>query len=525
MENLKQLLSRFLLFWAGLKSWQKASLFAAVFLVVGLLGMMIFWAGRTVYVPLFSGLEMTDQAAIVTYLRENKIPYQLNPAAAAILLPRNQVDEARLSLAQEGLPKGGGVGFEIFDQSKMGMSEFQQRINYVRALEGELQRTIARMDVVDDVVVNLVLPRQQLFLEQQQPSTASVLVGLKPGAQLGLSQIKAILHLVSRSVDGLQPENVTVVDTAGRVLSDMVADEMIIYSPDGSNSVTSVQRELERQREKELARDVRVMLERPFGQGNVVVSIKVDLNFDKRTNTSREFYPDQETRQGVPVSRQTMEESYTGQQQPTGGQPGTQTNIPGYSVNEQNTESEYNKTETTTNYEITSRESSEVITPGGIKRLTAAVLVDDALSKLSEEDLADVRELTAHAIGYDDARGDKVVVKAMRFSTVLADSLAAELQKDRLLRVITGSVIALAVLTGVGLTGYWWWRRRKARLALDTVQKESKHVPTIQEMLMSPDLLAFQGEMAVLEEQLKAYARNNPSEVANLVNEWLSPEA
>jgi flagellar M-ring protein FliF len=113
----------------------------------------------------------------------------------------------------------------------------------------------------------------------------------------------------------------------------------------------------------------------------------------------------------------------------------------------------------------------------------------------------------------------------MRFSTALADALAAELQKDRLLRVITGSVIALAVLTGAGLTGYWWWRRRKARLALDTVQKESKHVPTIQEMLMSPDLLAFQGEMAVLEEQLKAYARNNPSEVANLVNEWISSEA
>jgi flagellar M-ring protein FliF len=216
------------------------------------------------------------------------------------------------------------------------------------------------------------------------------------------------------------------------------------------------------------------------------------------------------------------EESYTGEQQPPGGQPGTSTNIPGYAVNTQNVNSQYDKSENTVNYEITTRESTETVTPGGVKRLTASVMID---GELSEAELTDLREVVSNSIGLDEARGDRVVVKSMRFSTALADALAAELQKDRLLRVITGSVIALAVLTGAGLTGYWWWRRRKARLALDTVQKESKHVPTIQEMLMSPDLLAFQGEMAVLEEQLKAYARNNPSEVANLVNEWISSEA
>ncbi|MDR1378961.1 MAG: flagellar M-ring protein FliF [Synergistaceae bacterium] len=522
MENLKQLLSRFFFFWAGLKTWQKASLFGAAFVVVSLLGMMIFWAGRTTYVPLFSGLEITDQSAIVAYLRDNKIPYRLESAANAILLPRDQVDDTRLSLAQEGLPKGGGVGFEIFDQSKMGMSEFQQRVSYVRALEGELQRTIGRMDVVDSAIVNLVLPKQQLFLEQQQPSTASVLVRLRPGTQLGLSQIKAILHLVSRSVDGLQPENVTLADTTGRILSDMVADEMILYSPDGSNTITSVQRELERQREKELALNARLILERAFGPGRVVVSVKVDLDFDKKTSTSKVFFPDGETRRGIPLSVQQTEESYLGRQQPPGGQPGTTSNIPGYAVNTQAMDNEYNKTETTTNYQTSTQESVETVTPGGIKRLTAAVLLD---GNLDEAELAMWRELTASAIGFNEARGDRVIVRSREFDKTWSDDLLAELRKERMWRLIVASIVALTVITCAGLTGYWWWRRRKARLALDSIQKESKHVPTIQEMLMSPDLLAFQGEMAVLEEQLKAYARNNPSEVANLVNEWISLEA
>ncbi|MDR1978423.1 MAG: flagellar M-ring protein FliF [Synergistaceae bacterium] len=521
MESLKQLVSRFLLFWAGLKSWQKASLFAAAFGVSSLLTLAIFWGARTAYEPLFAGLEVEDQSAIVTYLRENKIPYRLDPAANAILLPRDEVYEVRLSLAQEGLPKGGSTGFEIFDESKMGMSEFQQRISYVRALEGELQRTISQMDVVESARVSVVIPKQQLFLEQKEPSTASVMVRLKPGAQMGPNQVKAIIHLVSRSVDGLQPDSVTVVDTMGRILSDMVADDMIIYPPDGRSGITSVQRELERQREKELETKARIMLERVFGPGSVVVRVKVDLDFDRKTNSSREYYPNAETGQGVPRSRQQTEENYTGQQQPPGGAPGTTTNIPGYAVNTQNVNSEYNKTEATTNYEITTRESSEIVTPGGVRRLTASVLVD---GELNDAQLLELREITSSAIGYSEMRGDSLVVKSMKFSTALADALTEELRKDRLLRVAVGSFVALLVILCVGLTGYWWVRRRKARSALDAMQKESKHVPTIQEMLTSPDLLAFQGEMAVLEEQLKTYARNNPSEVANLVNEWISTD-
>jgi flagellar M-ring protein FliF len=379
------------------------------------------------------------------------------------------------------------------------------------------------MDAVDFAKVSIVIPEQRLFLAQQQPSTASVLLRLKPGAELGPLQIKAIVHLVSRSVDGLLPDNVTVVDTTGRVLSDVLGDDpWLLYPAGSSNTVTSIQRELERQHEKELEHKARLMLEQVFGPGRVVVRVKVDLDFDKRTSSSKIFQPNPDTGQGVIRSQQSTEETYTGQQTPPGGAPGTTTNIPGYAVNTQTAQSDYSRTDTTTNREITTLESNQVVTPGGIRRLTASVLVD---GELDETRLAELKEVVSSAIGYSEARGDSLVVKSMKFSTALADAMAEQVRQERMLRIVMGSIIAVAILTAAALTGLWWYRRRKERLALEALQKEAKRVPTIQEMLTSPDLLAFQGEMAVLEEQLKAYARNNPNEVANLVNEWISSDS
>ena len=216
MDSLKRWFAAFILFWVSLKLWQRISLFLAAFLVVAAILLLVLWGGRTSYEPLFAGLEVEDQAAIVSYLRENKIPYRLDPSANAILMPRGQVYETRLSLAQEGLPRGGSKGFELFDNTSMGLSEFQQRITYVRAIEGELERTIAQMDAVDTARVSVVIPEQRLFLEQQKPSTASVLLRLRPGTTLGQNQVKSIIHLVSHSVDGLQPEDVTVEVEIGR---------------------------------------------------------------------------------------------------------------------------------------------------------------------------------------------------------------------------------------------------------------------------------------------------------------------
>ncbi|MCL2010202.1 MAG: flagellar M-ring protein FliF [Synergistaceae bacterium] len=522
MENLRQLRSRFLSFWASLKLWQRVSVFAAAFLVLSLLILAVVWSRRTSYEPLFVRLDMEDQAAIVSYLRENRVPYQLNPVAGAILVPKEQVHEARLALAQEGIPKGAGRGFELFDDNRMGSSEFDKQVAYIRAVEGELQRTISQMDVVDSARVRIVVPRPQLFLERREPSQASVLVRLKSGARLNPNQVKAIVFLVSRSVEGLQPEGVTVVDTSGRVLSDMISDDWLIYSVDGQSGVTSVQRQLERQLESELINKVRIMLERVFGVGSVQAEVKVELDFDKKESSLREFFPDPETGQGVIRSRESEEEDYEGTGANIPNAPGTTTNIPGYDINRgQNVQSTYNRARNTQNMEITTRQTNETATPGTIKRLTASVVVN---RELNESELLNIRNLTAAAIGYNEVRGDSIVVNAMKFDDSFARELLEELRKERLARLVAGIFIAVLALVGAVLVIAWWQRRRRARLALSGISDESKRIPTIQEMLTSPDLLAFQGEMAVLEEQLKAYARNNPGEVANLINEWISSD-
>ena len=524
MDTIRRWFAAFLGFWASLKLWQRASLFLSTFFVLAAIGLMIFVAGRTNYEPLFAGLDVSDQAAIVDYLKENNIPYRLDPSANAILLPNSSVYETRLSLAQQGLPRGGSTGFELFDDAKMGMSEFQQKVAYGRAIEGELERTIARMDQVDSARVSVAIPEKTLYLREQQPTTASVLLRLRPGASLGPNHVKAIIHLVSHSVNGLKPEDVTVVDTGGHTLSDMVADSMFIYSQDGAvNSVTSLQRELERQQERELEAKARNMLEQVFGPGTAVVKVKLDLDFDRRSNSRVDYLPlGPDNPMGIPRSTEKGEETYSGTGQPLTGTPGTTTNIPGYAVNTQNVNSDYSKSNATTNYEITTHKSDQVVTPGGIRRLSASVLVD--AENLDDEGLRTLREIVSGAIGFNEARGDSLVVRAMKFSTAFADAMAAEMRQERVMRYASGSVAALVMLGLLTALILWRLRKRRARMAVMEATEEGRKVPTIQEMLTSPDLLAFQGELAVIEEQLKAYAKNNPGEVANLVNEWLASD-
>ena len=295
-----------------------------------------------------------------------------------------------------------------------------------------------------------------------------------------------------------------------------------MYNPDGSNAVTSVQRELERQHERELENKVRIMLEQVFGPGTAVVRVRIDLDFDKKTNSYVEYSPNPETGTGVPRSNQRQEESYTGQGNPVNGNPGTTTNIPGYAINTNTVESEYNRSDSTTNYEITTRKGDQIVTPGGVRRLSASVLIDDKYNEITEERLESLEAVISSAIGFNKDRGDSLVVRAMRFSTAFADSMAEELRQERMWRIIYGSIAAVIVLLILGIAFYVWLRMKRAKLAIQEIEAEGKKVPTIQEMLTSPDLLAFQGEMAVLEEQLKAYAKSHPDEIATLVNEWLS---
>ncbi len=520
MERFSDAKEKLALFWSSLLKWQKFTLVGvtgAVFL--GMVAVVAL-SGRESWEPLFSGLEIRDEASIAAYLKENKIPYKLDPAANAILLPKDRVYEVRLELAREGLPKGGVKGYEIFDDSKMGMSEFQQKIAYVRALEGELARTVVQIDAVEYARINIVLPQPQLFLEQQQPATASVLIRLKKGTSINPEQIKAIVHLVSHSVEGLVPDDVSVVDTDGNVLSDMLEDDMFIYTDGTRRTVSSVQRELERQQEREMERKVRAMLERVFGPGSVVVRIKVDLDLDKKRNASKQFIPGP-TGKGVIRSQQNMEESYVGTGGPAGGAPGTTTNIPGYAIATDGAGSgEYNKAETTTNYEITTHESESVETPGSVRRLTASVLVD---GDLTEQQLEDIRALVAPAVGFSAERGDQIAIQSMKFSTTLADRMAEQLAAEQRQRMIVILAVLTILLVLLGIGSFLWYQKRRKQRLLDAARRtdDAKKVPSLQDLLMSPGMLEGQGEMAVLEEQIRNYALNNPEEFAAFIREWI----
>jgi flagellar M-ring protein FliF len=519
MEKLKQSMSKSLMLWGTLKEWQKWSILLAAGGIIVLLVAIVILGGAPSYTTLYSGLDGKDQAAIEAHLKEKNIPYRTEPKAKAISVPKNQVDDVRIALAEAGLVKGGTTGYEIFDEKVMGETDFDKKVKYMRALEGELARTIKRIDAVEDAKVLIVLPERRLFLEQQAPSSASVMLTLRPGYVVKNEQVKAVVNLVSNGVHGLSPENVTVVDALGTNLSNMINEEYFTFRAD-NGSVSSIQRELERQREREYESKVKSMLEKMYGIGKVVVGVKVDLNFDKLSSTFQEFIPG-ETGRGVIRSRQGMEETYTGTGTPPGGAPGTTTNIPGYAASANPIASEYNKTENTDNYEITSRLTKVDTTPGDTKRVTASVAID---GELGETEINKVKSLVSNVIGINMVRNDGIDVQSIKFSTDLADALAKIMERDRLASLITASVIGFVLLALSSLLAVLWWKKRRAMLAASSASQDARHIPTIQEMLTSPDMIATQGEISVLEEQIKAYARSNPKEIANLVNEWLSED-
>src|SRR5579862_8149411 len=209
--------------WGNMGRVQKISVGVILLVAIVSLAVFVITSSRPSYVTVFSNLNDQDASAIVTKLKQSKVPYETADGGKTIKVPREQADDVRLSVAAAGLPASGAVGYEIFDKTNFSTTDFNNKVNLQRALEGELDRTISRLDGVQSATVHLVMPEQALFQQQQQPTTASVALQLKPGVNLTNDQTKAITKLVSSSVQGLKPENVTVVDQNGTVLTDLLA--------------------------------------------------------------------------------------------------------------------------------------------------------------------------------------------------------------------------------------------------------------------------------------------------------------
>ncbi|KUK59040.1 MAG: Flagellar M-ring protein [Synergistales bacterium 53_16] len=511
MDQIKELAKRFTEFLNGLEKRRRWTLLGVVVVLLGFFGGVIFLAGRTSYVPLFSGLDTEDQAAIVEMLKEKGVEYRLEPSAAAVLVPESRVHELRLNMASDGLPKGGAVGFEIFDNTKMGMTDFEQRVAYVRALEGELARTIRQMDAVEGARVSVVLPKPKLFLKEEQPASASILLKLKPGREMTAEQVRAVMNLTASSVEGLSPEHVSVVDTRGRLLSEMVEEEFFIFR--GANGgVSSLQRELERQHEHDLEKRVRNMLTAIFGPGNAVVRVQVELDFTRLNRSRRQFVP-MENGRGVVRSSQATEETWSGQSA-AGQGVGTAANIPGYAVQTATTGGgEYSKTEEITNYEISTIQEEISETPGSVKRMTASVVINGNEASVPVEELY---SSVAAALGLDENRGDRLTLSFMPFAVSAMEGFA---DFETAGAGIFGRLpwILAAAVAGGALIFLLWRRRAKRRRSPEEARLETEGTRP-----KAPDLFNVQkDEVELLEEQLGLYAQSNPEDVAAIILQWL----
>jgi flagellar M-ring protein FliF len=387
--------------------------------VAGLIALAL-WTQQPDMQVLFTNLNTEDAAEIVDKLKETKVPYETTGGGATVLVPSAQVHDLRLQLATQGLPHGGGVGYEIFDRTSIGMSEFVQKLNYRRALQGELARTIAQMPEVERARVHLAMPERRLFAKEQDKARASVILALRNGQELTKAQVQGVIHLVSSSVEGLQARDVTIVDGHGRLLSNAVTE-------DETAGLTNSQLEYQRNIEKDIETRIQTMLERIVGLNKAVVRVSGLVDFRKVETTEERYDPNSQ----VARSEQRGQEKASGANGIAGGIPGVQSNVPpGTDQEPAQTSSNNSLTKNeTVNYEI-SRTVSKIVEPVGvIKKLSVAVLVDGTYEVAQAGDSASADNAAAPAKKYlprseeDLKRIEDIVKKAMGFSTERQDQV------------------------------------------------------------------------------------------------------
>jgi flagellar M-ring protein FliF len=400
------------------ETWNNASVASRSGLIVGvvlILGMTLaaaWWLLHSRNGVLFADLEPGDAAAVVAELERMKVSYKLAGDGTRILVPQDDVHEIRLKLLGSGLPLSGGVGFELFDKAEFGMTEFAQRINFQRAMQGELTRTITSLKEVKFARVHLVMPEASLFQKDKISPSASITLFLKPGSRLERQQTEGIQRLVAASVPGLEASAVTIVDQYGKTLSAVSEGEK------GAETVTS---RLQKKKEVEayLTEKTARVLERTFGPGKAIVSIDVTLNFDQSKTTREEVIPGSGEIGGVVRKRESRFQQEKGKDKQKGG-------------GEVNTEVEYRL----------GRSVAQIVsTPGDIERLSVGVLVP---ASTSAQQLQQIEDLVAMAVGLDAQRGDAIAVHSATGEILPeqgAESINQPLSADAALPAATWSTV------------------------------------------------------------------------------------
>ncbi|PXY90801.1 flagellar basal-body MS-ring/collar protein FliF [Gilliamella apis] len=432
-----------------LKINRKMLLLIVGVIVIAISSISYLWLKDDNYGVLFSNLNDKDGGEIISQLDKLNIPYKFSSSGTTILIPQNQIYHTRLRIAQQGLPKGGAIGFELLDKESFGMSQFNEQINYQRALEGELSRTIAIISSVDDARVHLAMPKPSLFVRERKFPSASVALTLLPGRALSQGQIDAIIHLISSSVPELQADKVTIIDQKGNLLTGERYRD---------SNVNIAQLEYSERIENLVRERVEKIIIPILGQQNVKVQVNADIDFSRQESTSEIYDPNSDASNQTIRSKQQTENSQLASNNIIGGVPGALSNQPvptpsapidgeRDSKDKDDKQKMYHlQSNKTLNFEVNRQVVHSKIPEGRIKRLSVAVLVnykfisaDEVTSanednsekeavekwvKLDQEELTHIEALARQAMGFSDLRGDSLTVANLKFTDQIEDENA-----------------------------------------------------------------------------------------------------
>ncbi|WP_310632496.1 flagellar basal-body MS-ring/collar protein FliF [Paraburkholderia sp.] len=537
----------------------RAPLIVAVAVLIAVVAGLVLWSRAPDYKVLYSNLSDRDGGSIITALQAANVPYKLSDGGGAILVPSEQVNEMRLRLAQQGLPKNGSVGFELMDNQKFGISQFAEQVNYQRALEGELEQTIQSIQSVKSARVHLAIPKPSVFVREREAPSASVLVNLYPGRVLDEGQVAAITHMISSAVPDLPVRNVTVVDQDGNLLTQSAA----------SAGLDASQLKYVRQIEHDTQARIDAILAPLFGSGNARSQVSADVDFSKLEQTSENYGPNANPQQAS-IRSQQQNIATDMQQSGAGGVPGALSNQPpqpasapitapaGASGAAATTPISDHR-DTTTNYELDKTVRHFQQAPGDIKRLSVAVIVNyqqkvDATGHATmpprdAQKLAPGEQLVKDAMGYDTKRGDSVNVVNAAFQTDVDPNANLPWWRQPDMIALAKQIATWLGIGAVALFLYFVMVKPALRRAFPPPEPPAAAAPALagdaEPLLLDglPQVEKIEGtggvvesesELAALEsdkqkfernlEFARSIARQDPKIVATVVKSWVNDE-
>ena len=517
--------------WNGIPANRRMPiLVAAAVIVVALTAVVIATANKPKMDILFGGMQATEAAKVVEHLKSKKIRYELADQGRTVRVPSEEVDGLRLSLAEAGIPRAddtaGGSGFELFDKPSFGMPDFMQKANYNRAIQGELARTIRHMDDVEQARVMIVTPEQRLFQKDQKEAKASVFLLLKSGRTLGLNQIKAIQFLVSNSVEGLQPNRVSIVDSTGKSL---------VENDEGNSigALSNTQLAAKKAYEDYLRQKVQVMLDQTLGMNQSSVQIAADLNFDAVQQTSEQFDPKSQVINQETISNESTHSKTSATDTTVGSKTATGEN---QDTGKTGTESDATKENQVNHYSINRIVQSTSRAQGVPVRVTAAVFVNarksgtganQTVTPRTPQELQKLTEMVQQAIGFNPERKDLVKVDETEFTQMFEEvpmepvKTVLGLKEEWLSYVSQGILVLLAVLVLLYLRGML---KTSNGFENDTSGEFSSILNRYKKM--ADDALAEADEQRVAPTALSAdelgkLIRDNPGNTSQAIKVWM----